>query len=366
MNPQHTPDTGWFTRDRLLTVVLALITLIMLYVCYQIVQPFIVALGFALALAVVTQPPYQWLLRRVRKPTATAGIMVAAVAVLLILPLSLLLTYIVQMGIDNLNELRGGVGGWRSALSRFPALLQGFEWVQARFNLEAQLQRIAGIAAGQATGLLTGSVAVLTDLVITLFLLFFLYRDRTAALRALRRLVPLSSKEADSLFQRIGETIYATFLGTITVASLQAVLAGIMYVILRVPGAAIWGSLTFVVALVPVMGTFLVWAPIAVFLALTGHVTKAIILVCWGMFAVGTIDNILYPQLVGNRLRLHTVPTFFAVLGGVALFGPVGIVMGPVSLAITLALLDVWWQRTDDGHSAEEEMQQDSPSSTLR
>jgi predicted PurR-regulated permease PerM len=101
-------------------------------------------------------------------------------------------------------------------------------------------------------------------------------------------------------------------------------------------------------------GTVLVWGPISLYLFLTGAWVKAIVLIGWGALAVGMIDNILYPYLVGGRLRLHTLPTFFAIVGGVGLWGPAGLILGPVALAVTIGLLDVWLRRTADGGSAEQ------------
>jgi predicted PurR-regulated permease PerM len=113
-------------------------------------------------------------------------------------------------------------------------------------------------------------------------------------------------------------------------------------------------------ALIPVLGTFIVWAPIAAYLALSGSIGKALFLVGWGALVVGSVDNILYPYLVGDKLRLHTVPTFFSVLGGIALFGPAGLILGPMSLAIAIALIDVWWHRTEHGQAAEKEVAENS------
>jgi predicted PurR-regulated permease PerM len=87
---------------------------------------------------------------------------------------------------------------------------------------------------------------------------------------------------------------------------------------------------------------------------------KALFLVAWGGLVVGSVDNILYPYLVGDKLRLHTVPTFFSVLGGISLFGPAGLILGPLSVAIAIALIDVWWCRTEGGQAAEEEVAQDT------
>ena len=346
---------GVFTRERVLTIVLGILTVLAIYVCYLIVEPFIPAVAFALALAVATQTPFRWLHSRIRSNVGAAAISVALVASLIIVPAILLITYIVQMGAQHLDELqRGeGLGGLRGMLERQPFIGPLVHEVASRFRLDEQIGNLSRAVASRATAVVSGSIGVLTQLTVTLFVLFFLYRDSGQAADSLRKLLPLSNRETDRLFERVGSTIAATVNGSLTVALVQAILAGTVYMILGVPGAVLWGAVTFLAALVPVFGTFLVWAPIALYLLLTGSIVKAIFLIGWGALVVGSVDNVLYPYLVGDRLRLHTVPTFFSVLGGLGLFGPAGIILGPMALAIAIALIDVWWHRTEHGHAAE-------------
>jgi predicted PurR-regulated permease PerM len=139
-----------------------------------------------------------------------------------------------------------------------------------------------------------------------------------------------------------------------------------MYTVLGVPGAALWSAATFIAALVPVFGTVLVWGPITLYLLLMGSWTKAVILASWGIVAVGTIDNLLYPFLVGDKLRIHTVPTFFSILGGIGLFGVAGLILGPLVLAVTLGLLEVWKDRTSEGQSADEIPAKGEPIVTMK
>jgi predicted PurR-regulated permease PerM len=353
---------GVFTRERLLTVVLAILTFFALYVCYLIIQPFIPAMAFALALVVATQRPFCWLRARIKRNTAAAAASVLLVALLIIGPAVALTTYIIQMAVDNIHELRQGdnAAGLRKQLEQQPVVGPLIKQVGERFRLDEQIGNIGQAIASRATGVLSGSVAVLTQLGITLFVLFFLYRDSKDAVNALRTLLPLSEAETGHMFDRITNTITATVNGSLTVALVQAILAGVVYLILGVPAAVLWGAVTFLMALVPVAGTFLVWAPIALFLGMTGSVGKALFLVAWGGVVVGSVDNILYPYLVGDKLRLHTVPTFFSVLGGIALFGPAGLILGPLSLAIAIALMDVWWSRTEHGQAAEQEVAEDT------
>jgi predicted PurR-regulated permease PerM len=356
MTKPSAASQGVFTRERVLTVVLAILTSLAIYVCYKIAEPFVPAIAFALALAVATQRPFAWLKRRVGRETLAAGLAVLLVALLIIGPAAFLTVYIVQVALDNVDTLKqsGGIAHVRSTLEQQPLIGPLFRELSSRFRIEEHLGNIGSIIASRATGFLSGSVGVITQLAITLFVLFFLYRDAGSAVEALRKLLPLSDDETERVFDRIESTISATVNGSLTVALVQAILATTVYMILNVPGAVLWGAVTFLTALIPVAGTFLVWAPIATFLALSGHPTKAIFLAAWGGLVVASVDNLLYPYLVGDKLRMHTVPTFFAILGGISLFGPAGLIMGPLALAITIALVDVWWLRTESGQAAEE------------
>jgi predicted PurR-regulated permease PerM len=286
-------------------------------------------------------------------------VMVLLVACLIFVPLVLLITYIVQQIIAGVHQLQasGGLTEWRTIVEFPPSIKRALDWAEANLNLQAGLQRVGQMLVGQAGGLLAGSVTVITQVVFVLFVLFFLYRDGEMAMRGLRKMVPLSDEEATRMFRRIEDTILATVNGSLTVAFIQAMLAGIMYTALGVPASVIWAATTFIAALLPVFGTVLVWGPISLFLLLSGSWVKALILVAWGGLAVGTIDNILYPYLVGGRLRLHTLPTFFAIVGGVGVFGPAGLILGPVVLAVTIGLLDVWHRRTAGGGTAEQPVQ---------
>jgi len=354
-------DARVFTRDRVLTGVLGVLTAIAVYVCYLIIEPFIPSIAFAVALSVATQSPYRWIARRIPRPTVAATLAVILVAILIVGPAAFLITYIVQMAIDSIDEIQsgGGIASLRIRLESTPVIGPILTEFGGRFRLEEEISNLGKTLAARGASVLSGSIAVITQLGITLFVLFFLYRDRDSATESLRKLLPLSDAEADRLFARVTSTISATVNGSLTVAFIQALLAGIVYVFLGVPAAVLWGAVTFLVALIPVFGTFLVWSPIAAFLALSGSPAKALFLVFWGGVVVSSIDNVLYPHLVGDKLKLHTVPTFFSVIGGISVFGPSGIILGPIVLAVAIALIDVWWHRTEHGNAAEDAVPED-------
>lgn len=348
------PDEGWFTREKILTSFLAGVTLLLLYLCFEMLMPFLPALTFGLTLAVATQRPYNWLSSKVRNNTITSALAVLVVGVLLVLPAVSLFAYGLQSATETISSLNTDEGQLqRQSIEKSYYLGDIYHWLQKRFNFDDQVRSLSGSFARQATEILKGSFSLLSQAVITLFVLFFIYRDGNRAVYVFTKLIPLSHLESRSLVNKINDTILATVNGSFIVSLAQSAMACVMYYFLDVPGALLWGLATFFMAIVPVFGTFAVWGPISVFLFLTGSTIKGLVLLSYGILAIGTVDNILYPYLVGNRMRLHTVPTFFAVLGGITVFGASGVILGPIIVVVTFALLDVWWRRTLNGKAAD-------------
>ena len=146
----------------------------------------------------------------------------------------------------------------------------------------------------------------------------------------------------DQLFRRVVDTVEATFYGTLVVAAVQGTLGGFIFWWLDLPAPVLWGLVMGLLAMVPVLGAFIVWIPAAIFLALDGSWGKALILTAWGAVVVGVVDNILYPILVKGRLRLHTIPAFISIVGGLVLFGASGLLLGPLVFTVTMYFLEIW------------------------
>jgi predicted PurR-regulated permease PerM len=185
----------------------------------------------------------------------------------------------------------------------------------------------------------------LTGLLLTFYLLFYFLRDRHRALNSLRALAPLSSGETDRLFERVTTTIHATVYGTLVVATVQGSLGGLIFWMLGLPAPLLWGLVMGLLAIIPVLGAFIIWIPAAIWLASQGMWGKALILTGWGAVVVGGIDNLIYPILVGNRLHQHTIIAFISLVGGLIFFGSSGIILGPLSVTLTLLLLEIWHDR---------------------
>ena len=144
------------------------------------------------------------------------------------------------------------------------------------------------------------------------------------------------------MFVGVSNTVHATLYGTFAVAIVQGTLGGLMFWWLGLPSPLLWGIVMALLAVVPVLGAFIVWIPAAIFLFLEGSGGKALLLTLWGSIVVGGIDNFLYPILVGTQLKMHTVLAFVSIVGGLIVFGPSGLILGPVIFTVTRILLEIW------------------------
>jgi predicted PurR-regulated permease PerM len=247
---------------------------------------------------------------------------------------------------DKLSE-------WRQSLSENERLAGVVVWFEENVDLAGEVKNLLGAVSQSMTTWLAGTVWLIVQLLIMLLTLFFFLRDNERAVGALRHMVPLSNREANKVFRTVSDSIHATIFGTVAVAMLQGLMGSLIFFFMGIPGALLWGVVMGVLSIIPYLGAFVIWGPVALFLALSGDWWRAVGLTVYGMTAIGLIDNLLYPLLVGRRMRLHTLVAFFAIVGGVAAFGMSGIVLGPVIVAISLALVDIWRQRTAAGHGAE-------------
>jgi|SRR5450631_2345500 len=334
---------------------LFLVTAALLIVCGLMVLPFLPAITGAIVLATVTARPYDWLKARLGSAALTATVALILVILSVILPLTLVVAGVGQEAMGLVHAVQDGSAeqAVTNLLDEHPGIGNALEKAAMKVDLGNATQRAGDFLAPRLGGLLSDSLSAIIQIVILLFILFFLYRDREFALRAIRRLMPLEDAEIDRLMVLIRNTINATFLGRLAVAAAQGGLAGLAYWTLGVPGALLWTLVTMAVAFIPGPGALIVWLPVAIYLGLTDHMIKALLMAGWGGLVVGSADNILFPIFVGSRMNQHTVSITIAVLGGLLVFGISGLVVGPVLLTIAQSLLQIWRERLGiSGHDA--------------
>ena len=333
--------------SRLQTITLLALTALGVVLCLWMAAPFLPALAWALTLAVLFTPLQVRLESKFGRSGFAALAAVFIIGLMVVVPATFVAQRLVGQAATGaeLVQTKFKSGEWRRALETQPRLEVALDWVEQQVDLEGAAKAVATWLSTVAGSVVKGSVYQLIGFCLTFYLLFFFLRDRTKALQALGRFLPLSEMELARLVSRVADTIYATVYGTLAVALVQGALGGLIFWWLGLPAPLLWGVVMAVLAVVPALGAFIIWVPAAIYLLAVGSWGKALVLVLWGMLVVGTVDNLLRPVLVGNRLKLPTVLAFISVLGGLMLFGSAGLILGPVALTITTELLQIWPQR---------------------
>ncbi len=344
ITPEAAPaESDWASQSHLRTLVLMSATGFGIYLCCLLAAPFLPALVGALALAVIFTPLQRWLESKLQSANLAAFVSVFVIALIVVAPATVVAQRLVVQAANGARFIETKVesGEWRRAIEGQPLLAPFALPIEEQMNLPGAAKTLATWLSATAGSIVTGSVFQAVSFCLVFYLLFFFLRDRRAALHSIRSLSPLSKSEMEMLFDRVGGTIHATVYGTLAVSCIQGFLGGLMFWWVGLPAPLLWGVVMGLLAVVPVLGAFVIWIPAALFLVIEGSWGKALILTAWGVVVVGTIDNLLLPVLVGNRLKLHTVLAFLSVVGGLMVFGPAGLILGPMALTITTVLLEI-------------------------
>lgn len=328
---------------------LLLVTAIALYLCWLMVKPFAGVLAWAAVLVIVFYPVHQRIVRWTRRPSLAALLSCLLVILTILVPVTLVTIAVIREFsgaaqtlqsnlaalLDPNSPLTGRPLRWLGQyvdLSQLRSQEQILEWLKGR----------SSSIAGQTLGFLGGAIGIVVQMFFVIFTMYYLFRDGDRILDAVRDALPLEKKQAETILERTRDVVGASVYGVFSIAIIQGVLGGLAFWALGLPSAIVWCVVMIFMSMIPMLGAFVVWVPAALYLFATGHYLKGIFLVLWGTLVIGMIDNFLRPKLVGGRTKLHELLIFFAVLGGLQVFGVLGIVLGPVVLAITLALVDVF------------------------
>ncbi|MBX9628272.1 MAG: AI-2E family transporter [Gemmataceae bacterium] len=335
--------------DRPRLVALGLLTLVGVVVCGLVAYPFLPALAWAVALAIVAYPMHHRLAKVIPWPNVAATVSTAVVVVVLLVPVVFVGGQLAQeaTAVGSAGGRMAREGWVEGVAGRLPYGPQAVDWVRANVDVEAQGRRLLSRLVGDATLIAQGTAAGVIQALVGVFVLFFAFRDGRHLRASARGLSPLTTKEAEYLFRRVSDSVYATVYATVLTATLQGVTGGLMFWLLGLPAPVLWGVIMTALGIIPILGAFLVWVPAAVYLATEERWGAAAALVGWGVVMAGPVCNTVYAWLAGGRMRLHPVPVLVAYVGGLAVFGISGMVLGPVVLAVTVGLIDVWRHRLD-------------------
>jgi predicted PurR-regulated permease PerM len=316
-----------------------------IYVLGRLLWPFLTAIVISSVVAILLHPLYRRFARRLRNADIAALIGTTVAFFLFMVPVALITIGLLQelqarVGTDDPARLLAPDGRLADWVGQLGALF-GLDPGEISEAVAQQVQQVGGFLLGRTLALISGIGGWLLQAGAALFTLFYLLRDGERLVSALKWFVPLAPEQTERLFKLARDAIHATVVGNLVVAIVQGVAGGIVFALLGIPGAMFWGLVMGMLSLLPVVGPFFVWMPAAVLLFIAGRIAAAIILIVTGVLLISMIDNVLRPVLISGRAQLHPLAVFFSILGGVFVFGAIGLLLGPVLFVIALTVLEM-------------------------
>jgi predicted PurR-regulated permease PerM len=350
MSPTNSPAKT--TSDRLTTVLSYGALLLLIYLVFRIVEPFLEPLAWSGVLAIFFYPVHERILRRLR-PNSAALVSTLGVTLLLIVPALVVLVYTARQALDATARLQATLMDPEKALPTHALawirhqLPQAWQSTDFSEPLRQGAERIATFMASRLAGLVRNLFNFVVDLFIVIFALFFMFRDGEEIVRGANHLLPFDEAIQEEMLRESRDLVFASVAVALVIAVLQGALGGLAFTVGGISSPIFWAVLIAFFSLVPVVGSALIWVPGALFLAFSGHWGKAIavLVICGGV--AGLADNVVRPLLLRNRTHLNELLLFLGVLGGLQVFGLLGLVIGPTIVAAAMGVFRVYVEHRD-------------------
>jgi predicted PurR-regulated permease PerM len=329
------------------------------YLAYLILAPFFIPLTWAAVFAIVFYPVYIFILRYIRGPSLASLATVAVVLIVILGPLSYL-SYRLVGELQDLSNTGLTVEGVQSAYQdSFIRDLANKVLPIFRLNEQQAISYLVNGLSNLSKRLLylipggLGSVAgAFTTFLIMTFVIFFLFKDGSSYVAKILEYLPFSQRNKERLAKQTKDVVVSTIYGGVAVALAQGMVGTLGFLSVGMSSPVLWGLTTAITSFIPFIGAHIVWVPICLYLLVTGHILKAAILAAFGIFGIGLVDNVIRPLFIRGRARLSFLLTFFAVLGGIQAFGLIGVIVGPLIMALYISLINIIKDFEDDRQCA--------------
>lgn len=347
-----------FNRQRLVQYFFFAVFILLLWQVLRILSPFYLALMGSAILALLTYPAHNWVSRRIRKyPSIAAAITTTGVFLIIIIPVLLLgwisireTTKVYPVVRDWVRE--ADIGGLTPLLDQLPPPLRpagkNVRILVERWNVHPDeillknLDQLSRNVTGMAKAVIKNAFFFVFNILVLTFTLFFFLRDGPFIIRRAIELVPMAPRNKLSIVHKIEVTLYAVIRGVLVVAVIQGTLAGIGFALFGVPFPVLLGALTMFLAPIPFVGPAGIWLPVTIGLFISGDSQTAFYVLLWGMLVVSLVDNFLRPLLISADAKLPILLLFFGMLGGLKVYGFSGVLLGPVTIALLLAFINIY------------------------
>lgn len=329
------------------TFFFALIVLLALAMLY-LMQPFFYPIFWAAVIAVMFYPLYKKFLKTLKSPNISSVLTLICVFFVLLLPLSVVSFLLINESL-NLYELvseKSTAIDISDVASRFDGTVfeplmekAKTEWTTSITNATKQVSLFVFNGLKSFT---QNSVRFVFMLFIMFYSLFFFLKDGRAILQHIMHLSPLGDTYEEMLYERFTSTTRATLKSTLIIGGIQGILGGVLFAITGIPGALVWGVVMIALSVIPAVGSFVIWLPTGLIMLALGNTWQGLTIILVGIFVISTIDNLLRPPLIGKDIQMHPLLVLLSTLGGIALFGISGFVIGPVIAALFLSIMTIY------------------------
>ncbi len=330
---------------------LILLSLILGYLVFQVMSPFLRALAWAGVLSILFYPLYAYLSSRMKWRSVASVITLAVILVIILGPVSYVSVLMVgeiqnfadYLESDELNTIEN--------VLEHPRIKWALDKVKPIFGAEDAdvgkvfVEGIQNIGHNLLSRITTGAkniFAAMLDFIFMALSIFFLLRDGPRFLARFRDYMPFSEDQKDRLEMVTKDMVVSTVYGGVVVALVQGIMGGVAFYFVGIPAPVIWGTAISVMSFIPMLGTFSVWFPAVIYLFLEQMYVQGFILFLIGALGISMVDNILKPIIIGGRTKMPTLIIFFSVIGGIKLFGLIGLIMGPLVVALFISVLEIF------------------------
>ncbi len=340
-------------REYLSISIFFLVAAIFFYLFYEIMIPFFVPIAWAAVFAILFFPVYKRLLAKLESPGLTSVLLCFLIVLLIIGPITYLFVALVgeaASAVAKVDELyRSGQLDkllsfdlpWMNTAREKLAGYVDLSKVDLDAIVRDAIENISTMLLNQTTWLVANATKAVFYFVLMIFTLYYFFKDGERVIDKIKRLMPLRPERVESTIRQLRDVIQATMYGGVVVALLQGVLGGIMFAAVGISSPIFWGAIMAFLAIIPFVGAFIVYVPAGIILIIGGSLVKGIVVIAIGSLVISQTDNVVRPWLISGRTEMHPLMLFFSILGGIALFGLLGLVMGPLIAAVFVTLIKV-------------------------
>jgi predicted PurR-regulated permease PerM len=318
---------------------------------YQVLQPFLNAIAWAVVFSIVFYPVYVFLLKYLRLKVFASFLTLIIIILIILGPftyLSFILLDEIGNFIENINE--GSLDSIKNIFSN-PHVTNIVNKVQSYIGIEGinigdmimeNIKKIGRDVIGRLSSGIGNLAGMFIDFIFMLFAVFFFLKDGPDFLSRIRSYLPFNEEDKNRLITKVKDMVISTVFGGVVVAIVQGIIGGSAFYFLGIKSPVLWGASISVMSFLPLLGTFSIWGPMTGYLFIQGNYVKGIILLLVGVLGISMVDNILKPIIISGRTKMPTLAVFFSVLGGIKLFGFIGFIMGPLVLALFVSVFEIF------------------------